>query len=137
MLVIGLLLTGCAQTDPSKPRVRLIETYWRAVELEGRPVAIKAGTREPHLILRSDKNVASGFSGCNSFRGGYELADGKLRFQSVASTRMACLPESGDVEKHFLSAINATAAQRISGEMLELLDQDGKVRARFESRYTK
>jgi heat shock protein HslJ len=60
-----------------------------------------------------------------------------LRFKNMASTLMACLPAGGDTEKNFLSAINATASQRISGETLELRDQDSKVRARFESRYMK
>ena len=55
----------------------------------------------------------------------------------MASTLMACLPAGSDTEKNFLSAINATATQQISGETLELRDQDSKVRARFESRYMK
>jgi hypothetical protein len=41
------------------------------------------------------------------------------------------------VETRFHAALNATAEQRVAGETLELRDQDGKVRARFESRYMK
>lgn len=134
-LFAAMLISGCAQMPGSQ--ARLVETYWKAVEIEGKPVAVRAGAREPHLILRADKFVANGSSGCNSFRGAYELAGDSLRFKAMASTMMACLPEVGDVEKKFLSAINATASQRVSGETLELRDADGKVRARFESRYTK
>jgi putative lipoprotein len=136
-LAAGALFAGCAQTDPPKSQARLIETYWKAIELEGKPVEVKAGTREPHMVLRSDKNAVSGFSGCNTFRGTYEVNGESLRFKSMASTLMACLPAGGDTEKNFLSAITATASQRISGETLELRDQDSKVRARFESRYMK
>ena len=50
---------------------------------------------------------------------------------------MACLPAIGDTEKNFHSALNATTSQQISGEKLELRDDEGKVRARFESRYMK
>lgn len=136
-LAAGALFAGCAQTEPPKSQARLIETYWKAVELEGKSVEVKAGTREPHMVLRSDKNAVSGFSGCNTFRGVYEITGTSLRFKSMASTLMACLPAGSDTEKNFLSAINATATQQISGETLELRDQDGKVRARFESRYMK
>lgn len=131
------LFTGCAQTEQPKSQARLIETYWKAVELEGKPVEVRAGTREPHLILRSENNAVNGFSGCNSFRGAYEISGDSLRFKSMASTMMACLPAGSDTEKNFLSAIKAAAAHRVTGETLELRDQDGKVRARFESRYMK
>ena len=136
-LAAGALFAGCAQTDPPKSQARLIETYWKAIELEGKPVEVKAGTREPHMVLRSEKNAVNGFSGCNTFRGTYEVNGESLRFKSMASTLMACLPAGGDTEKNFLSAINAAATQRVSAETLELRDQDGKVRARFESRYMK
>jgi heat shock protein HslJ len=131
----GVLLAGCAQTDGRKSQARLIETYWKAVELEGKPVEVKAGVREPHMVLRSDKNAVNGFSGCNSFHGSYEIGGTGLRFKGVAVTRMACLDTAADLENRFLSAINSTATQKISGETLELQDSSGKLRARFESRY--
>jgi putative lipoprotein len=89
------------------------------------------------MVLRSKKNAVNGYSGCNTFRGSYEATDTSLRFKNMASTLMACLPAGSDTEKNFLSALNATATQRISGETLELRDQDGRIRARFESRYMK
>jgi len=136
-LAAGALFAGCAQPDTPKSQARLVETYWKAVELEGKPVEVKAGTREPHMVLRSEKNAVSGYSGCNTFRGIYELSGDSLRFKNMASTLMACLPAGSDTEKNFMAALNAAAVQRISGEMLELRDPDGKVRARFESRYMK
>ncbi len=127
------LFAGCAQTG-QPPQVRLIETYWKAVELEGRPLDVKPGTREPHLILRSENKSVGGYSGCNTFRGGYVLDGASLRFTRMASTMMACLPAGSDTERNFLSALSATAAHDIRGETLQLLDSDGKVRARFTSR---
>ncbi len=87
-----------------------------------------------HLVLRAENSFANGYSGCNTFRGGYELEGSKLRFKALATTRMACLSDGSDVETRFHAALNATAEQRVAGETLELRDQDGKVRARFESR---
>ena len=136
-IAAGALITGCAQGPETKSQARLIETYWKAIELEGKPVEVKAGTREPHMVLRSEKNAVGGFSGCNTFRGAYEVSGDSLHFKNMASTLMACLPIGSDTERNFLSALKATAAQQISGETLELRDQDGKVRARFESRYMK
>jgi len=134
-IAAGVLIAGCAQTQGSQ--ARLIETYWKAVELESKPVEVKTGAREPHLVLRAENSFANGYSGCNTFRGGYELEGSKLRFKALATTRMACLSDGSDVETRFHAALNATAEQRVAGETLELRDQDGKVRARFESRYMK
>lgn len=136
-LAAGVLFAGCAQTDGTKPQARLIETYWKAIELEGKPVEVKAGTREPHMVLRTENKAVSGFSGCNTFRGSYELSGQALQFKGLASTRMACLPAVDDTERNFHTALNATAAQQVSGETLELRDAQGKLRARFESRYMK
>jgi heat shock protein HslJ len=136
-LAAGALLAGCAQTGPLKSQAQLIETYWKAVELEGKPVEVKASTREPHMVLRAEKNAVHGFSGCNTFRGVHEVNGNSLRFKNMASTLMACLPAGNDTERNFLSAIKAATTQHIAGETLELRDQDGKVRARFESRYLK
>lgn len=131
------LVAGCAQTDGTKSQARLIETYWKAVELEGKAVEVRAGAREPHMVLRTDNKAVSGFSGCNTFRGSYELSGQTLQFKGLASTRMACLPAFDDTERNFHAALNATAAQQVYGETLELRDAQGKVRARFESRYMK
>lgn len=122
----------CAADAPS--RATLTNTYWRPVELEGRPVEIRPGTREPHLILDMQDSRARGFSGCNSFSGRYEQQGDSLRFGNIAATMMACLP-AGDLEQRFFAALKAAAGQRLRGETLELLDAGGKVRARFESRY--
>lgn len=129
-----LLLAGCQQAPTAQSRATLANTYWQPVELEGRPVAIRPGTREPHLILDAHETRARGFSGCNTFSGAYELAGENLRFKAVAATRMACLPD-GDLEQRFFAALNGAAGWRISGETLELRDGGGRVRARFESRH--
>lgn len=111
----------------------LTDTYWRPVELEGQPVTLHSGTREPHLIL-TDGDRAHGYSGCNNFNGAYEQADATLRFEGIISTRMTCQPDN-DLEQRFFTALNVTASQRIAGESLTLLDGAGKVRARFEARH--
>jgi len=104
------------------------------VELEGRPVAAGPGTREPHLVLESDDPRVRGDSGCNRFGSTFEQTADRLHFKGIVATMMACLPIE-DLEQRFFAALNAAASHRITGDALELRDQDGKVRARFESRY--
>lgn len=115
-------------------RASLSNTYWRPVEIDGKPVAVRPGAREPHLVLESNGLRARGFSGCNNFTGGYEHSGENLRFKAMAATRMACLDDS-NTEQRFLAALNNTASQRVTGDALELRDRDGKVQARFEARY--
>jgi heat shock protein HslJ len=131
VLIALIALAGCAEAPPAAPQAPLLDTYWRPTEIEGVPYAPRPGVREPNLMFAADR--VSGFDGCNRFTGGYELDSARLRFKAMASTRMACLPES-DLETRFLSALNATTSHRIAGPVLELLDQAGKVRMRLEAR---
>ena len=130
----GMLIAGCATGPDQVKPAPLLETYWYAVELEGRPAKAESVKRELHLILSAERNSVSGFSGCNTFRGIYERNDNELRFMGLATTLMACPPDAGELEKRFLSAAQASDTQRISGNVLELRDVNGKTRARFEAR---
>ena len=124
----------CGPRSPAQ--AALLETSWRPVEIENKPVVIRSGTREPHFVLSAEGNRVRGFTGCNNLAGGFEDGTDGFRFKALAVTRMACLPYS-DLESRFLSALNATASQQVVGETLELRDQDGKLRMRLEARYLK
>jgi copper homeostasis protein (lipoprotein) len=124
----------CGARSPAK--AALLETYWRPVEIEGGPVAVRPGTREPHFVLSAEGKRVRGFTGCNTLAGAFEQRADGFRFKALAVTRMACMPDN-DLETRFLSALDATAAHRIVGETLELRDRDGKLRMRLEARYLK
>lgn len=112
----------------------LFNTYWRPVEIDGEPVAAAPQQREPHFILSTDRRVR-GFTGCNRMTGGFEQDVEGLRFSALATTRMACQPAAARIEARFLDALNATAAQRIVGDSLELSDANGQLRMRLEAVY--
>ena len=131
LLAVALLVAGCAQQPAAIPPAPLLETYWRAAEIEGVPYTPRPGVREAHLLL-SDGRV-TGFTGCNNLTGRYEHDTARLTFKPPATTRMACLPDS-DIEQRFLSALNATGSYRISGSMLVLIDGAGKTRMRLLAR---
>jgi copper homeostasis protein (lipoprotein) len=130
------LLPGetCAPQAPGT--AELTETYWRPVEVDGAPVVIHAGTREPHIVLRRDGSRVSGFSGCNTLAGGYKHDGSRLTFGPLITTRMACAGEEGNaLEAAFVKALQGTATYRIVREALELRDAAGMVRLRFEALY--
>jgi len=134
LTTVAAILTASCATGPDGVRpAPLLETDWYAVELEGQPAKTES-VKAPHLVLSSERNSVSGFSGCNTFRGIYERKDNELRFMALATTRMACGPAADGLEKRFLSAAQASDTQRISGNTLELRDVNGKTRARFEAR---
>jgi copper homeostasis protein (lipoprotein) len=130
----GRLSPGETCARYAKSQASLTNTYWRPVELEGKPVVVAAGAREPHFILDKAGSRVRGYTGCNTLGGGFEQDASGFRFGKLFSTRMACVPAS-DLEQRFLSALEATASLRIVGEALDLIDRDGRVRGRFESVY--
>ena len=144
LCLVATLAAGCATTTgelaSSAPgtaaaRVELLETYWRLAAVDGEPVVVQQGTREPHIILRREGTRVTGYTGCNSLAGGFKQDDDALRFGPLAMTRMACLSASANAtEAAFTKALEDAVAYRIAGETLELRDKAGTVRTRFEAR---
>ena len=97
------------------------------------PVAEVPQQREPHLILNPSTRRLGGSGGCNHVGGSYEVKGDRLSLDSLTTTLMACA-EGMDTEKAFLESLREVSKWRIAGEELELLDESGKVIARFEAR---
>ncbi len=110
-------------------------TYWKLMELNGKPVAVADNQREPHFRLDPKEKRLQGSGGCNRIGGSYEVNGEQLRFSKMFATRMAC-PSGMETEQEFVKALEATAGFKLSGEKLELYG-DGKLLARLESRYLK
>jgi heat shock protein HslJ len=89
----------------------------------------KTSRPAPTLKLSSKEHRASGFAGCNRFTGGYELVGDKLRFNALATTRMAC-PDPTP-EAAVLKALGDTASWKVDGRTLELSDATATVRSRW------
>jgi len=127
---------GCAGTqtgsDEGQHGLPLEKTVWRLIGVEG--ASLSAGTvgHEPYIQFDPEKKRVTGYSGVNSFLGGYSSGDGALRFSPLASTRRAGPPELMELEAAFLKALAATRSYRVRGNTLELLDADGRTVARFE-----
>ena len=138
VLLMALAVTGCStasQTAVPDPGAALLETFWRLAEIDGKPVTIHRGTREPHIMLRGDGARVTGFTGCNTLAGGFQERDGTLHFGKLVTTRMACVGEAANaLEASFTKALDDTASYRITGDTLELRDAAGAARIRFTAR---
>jgi len=127
-LVLVILAAGLAlaQTGPS-----LYDTYWRAVEIAGQPVTLAGPGQEPHLVLKAAGRRVQGATGCNRFHGSFVQEGDGCRFQTLATTRMACPPPRDALEKSFLQALSDTRRLRLAEGRLELLDQSDRVLMRL------
>ena len=114
----------------------ITEKYWKLVELNGKPVVVKEGMREPHLILKSEGKV-NGHGGCNGFFGEYELEEQsmRIRFSKIGSTLMACL-DSG-VEDEFHKVLNTVDNFSTDGDNLSFNKAIMAPLARFKVVYLK
>lgn len=113
------------------------EKYWKLTELHGRPVTVREGGREPHLIIKQEGDRVTGHSGCNGFGGACELneATGRIRFSKIAATQMACIGDNieGELFKVLEQADNFTT----DGKFLSLNKARMAPLARFEVVYLK
>jgi heat shock protein HslJ len=131
--ILAALLMVAAAPAAAGPDAALMGTYWRAVAIDGSPVASQPKKREAHMMFSAQGNRVSGSTGCNRFTGTFTRTGDSLSFSKMAVTKMACPPPLNTQEQAFLAALNATAAMKISSNTLELQDAAGKVRLRLEA----
>jgi heat shock protein HslJ len=81
--------------------------------------------------LLLDDGHASGSGGCNRFAGGYALEHGRLSFEPLASTRMACEPAVLQAESDFFSGLERTVHASLADGELVLADAAATELLRF------
>ena len=108
-------------SQETTPNATITETYWKLTTLEGQPVKMgKNQEREIHFILKKEDARITGFAGCNTINGGYDLEEGnRIRFTQVAVTMMAC-PDEEVNEADVLKVFNLTDNYTINGDTLSL-----------------
>jgi copper homeostasis protein (lipoprotein) len=113
----------------------LENTYWKLLEVGGRPARVASNIREPNLRLNPTQKQARGSTGCNDFTGPYEHSGDSLRFGRLASTLRACVdPEINRQERSFLEALEETRTWQVTGDRLVLNGEAGPV-AHFAAVY--
>jgi heat shock protein HslJ len=117
------IVTACAAngSDAPPPLAELVGTSWRAVTIDGQPVA---GGVSSTLTFLADGRVA-GSGGCNRYAGEMRSREGRLQLGPLASTMMACPPERMEQEQRFLTAVGGTERVRRDGAFLVLDGPEG------------
>ena len=116
------------------PAIQLADfknTYWRASLLDTEAVQRAQNQPEPNLVFHEDGRLA-GSDGCNRIIGSYEEERGTLAFSGLATTRKAC-PEGMQQASRFLQALEEVSQYQIIGHHMEMRDESGKLRLRFEA----
>ena len=78
---------------------------------------------EAGLTFNEDGTV-TGNSGCNSFGGNYKVEDGKITFDQITSTLMACDEARMTQESAVHQVLTDTATFKIAGNMLTITNND-------------
>lgn len=99
----------------------IVEKYWKLKTLEGKPVKMhKNQEKEVYITLKAEDNRVTGFAGCNTILGSYELQEGnRIRFKNMGSTMMAC-PDVAINESDFLRIFQIVDNYTINGDELSL-----------------
>jgi heat shock protein HslJ len=116
---------------PDEP-VPLSYTEWRLVELDGAPVELVEGERQPHLVLDLEESRVVGSGGVNRIMGAFVLAEGELAFGPLATSLMAGPEGAMQRERALLAALARVTSYELEGASLTLLAEDEPV-ARFDS----
>ena len=139
ILLLAASVCGCAGADTGPNNsgggatAALLGTDWNLTSLDGKPLQLAEGQRQPHLSLREKDQRISGSLGCNAVNGSYVLNGAQLSFGPMISTRMACI-KGMDVEHDLAAALRNAASWKITAQQLELYDAAGQLLARFEPR---
>jgi len=119
------------QTAPATPAGTkpLEATYWKAVELAGKPAPAQDPNREAHLVFQPAGRV-SGSDGCNRVTGSHQRKGDAITFGQMAGTQMAWV-NIGNIDRAFHDALKSGTRMKIAGDRLELFDAAGKRVAAF------
>jgi len=121
LLVRAVLASSLALAAQVVSGPRPLEgTYWKAIELVGRPVPSQAAIREAYLLLQEGGRVY-GSDGCNRVAGRYEVTKTGVRFDDMVVTRMACI-DTGGLDVVFRDALKSARQLAVAGERLDLFD---------------
>lgn len=114
--------------------VKLTETFWKLVEVNGNAIKDDVGVRarEINIVLNGEDKRAAGFAGCNNFSGSYDMNGSDISFGALISTQMACLAGM-DVEDSYLKMLQATAHFKLEGGVLSFLNDSDEVILKFNA----
>jgi putative lipoprotein len=121
-LQLLLYRTGPKGVQP----LSILDTTWQVTQLNHPHVTAPPEGEAPFFELSGESHRVRGFSGCNTFGGGYLLEKQSLSFDKLFGTLMHC-ESSMAFETALLEAFSQVDAFRISADQLSLMDKSGTV----------
>ena len=114
----------------------IVEKYWKLKIINEKPIKMSKGQeREVFFRLKSDQNIAVGFSGCNHFQGSYTLNElNKIHFEPMSSTKRAC-PHLEISEAEIFKVFELVDNYLLIGDILLFNTKDNRPLAEFEAIY--
>lgn len=135
ILTIVLFLSACSSSKtPTVAADPLTDFEWRLTELMGKAIPAAADPMN-NITLKFTKadNRVSGFSGCNTYSGGYTSTDPlRISFAQLISTMKAC-PTGMELESEYLKMLTGVDNYSLNGNVLSLNRARMAPLARFES----
>ncbi|MDR1792381.1 MAG: META domain-containing protein [Bacteroidales bacterium] len=112
----------------------LTSTYWKLVELNGKPITSpKEPNNEAHILFNPNGRV-SGSLGCNTFTGSYTLQENsRIQFSQMVNTKKMCLDMS--VEEELVKILQVADSYAITDNQLTLNRARMAPLAKFEAVY--
>jgi heat shock protein HslJ len=103
----------------------ILDAYWMLVSLEGQKVTLASDSKTAFIRFQEKEDDIHGFTGCNKFKGKYNLGDDSLILTEISSTKMSCTNIESD--QRFLEVLQKVDSYRISKNVLTLFSKDKAV----------
>ena len=141
LAVTALLFMTCckshknaANTSNEKLDVNIV---WTLKVLKNKIMAFGENDRIVTINFNPEAGKVSGCAGCNTYFGNYsEPKQGKLQFEPIIATKMACPQPMMETEHSYLSTLRKVNGYNITDGLLNLL-QDENVVLTFEKQEQK
>lgn len=128
IVAAALMIPGCTMSTAQHEELR--EREWKLASIEGFQT-MPSGVANPTIFFANDGRLR-GNTGCNTAGATYTTEGDRLTIEAMFTTKRACVdPNGGELERRYLEAVEATRRFRIESGGLQLIDNDGKVVARF------
>jgi heat shock protein HslJ len=119
-LMMAGTLGACAGAPGRTPPEPLWGSEWRLQSMGG-----QAALPQPAATLAFPQTgQVAGHGSCNRFFGSVEVNADRLTFGPLASTKMACMGGSGELESRYLGALQKAQRYEVKGDTLLIHTQD-------------
>ena len=115
----GKSYVGCGA---SLRQLILLQDIWVLTELQGQPITSDGSRGElPRLEISITEGRVTGTTGCNRLNGTIKADTRQIQFGPLATTRMACIGEAGQLDSKFVGELSEPVGYRVGDNKLTLL----------------